>query len=95
MSTHWFHDHMFELHRGERVQGHRGDDEQLQRPGSRNEAIKDGVNLRLPSGRLKDLGNLEYDVNLVVADKAFDPNGQSCSICSTPTASSATSSRPT
>jgi FtsP/CotA-like multicopper oxidase with cupredoxin domain len=41
-----------------------------------NEAINDGVNLRLPSGRLKDFGNLEYDVNLMLADKAWDNNGQ-------------------
>ena len=30
-----------------------------------NEAINDGVNLRLPSGTAKDWGNLEYDVNLM------------------------------
>jgi len=41
-----------------------------------NETINDGVNLRLPSGRLKDFGNLEYDVNLMLADKAWDNDGQ-------------------
>jgi FtsP/CotA-like multicopper oxidase with cupredoxin domain len=41
-----------------------------------NEEIEDGVNLRLPSGTAKDWGNLEYDVNLLLADKAFDPEGQ-------------------
>jgi FtsP/CotA-like multicopper oxidase with cupredoxin domain len=41
-----------------------------------NEAINDGVNLRLPSGRTKDFGNLEYDVNLMLADKAWDADGQ-------------------
>src|SRR5262249_33767182 len=41
-----------------------------------NEAINDGVNLRLPSGTAKDWGNLEYDVNLMLADKAFDQDGQ-------------------
>jgi FtsP/CotA-like multicopper oxidase with cupredoxin domain len=41
-----------------------------------NEAINDGVNLRLPSGRAKDFGNLEYDVNLMLADKAWDNDGQ-------------------
>src|SRR6266705_2315632 len=41
-----------------------------------NEAINDGVNLRLPSGTAKDFGNLDYDVNLMVADKAWDSNGQ-------------------
>src|SRR5205823_2637014 len=41
-----------------------------------NEAINDGVNLRLPSGTAKDWGNLDYDVNLTLADKAWDANGQ-------------------
>jgi FtsP/CotA-like multicopper oxidase with cupredoxin domain len=41
-----------------------------------NEAINDGVNLRLPSGTAKDWGNLDYDVNLMLADKAFDRDGQ-------------------
>src|SRR5207249_2738194 len=41
-----------------------------------NEAINDGVNLRLPSGTAKDFGNLDYDVNLMLADKAWDANGQ-------------------
>ncbi|HET9652076.1 MAG TPA: Ig-like domain-containing protein, partial [Usitatibacter sp.] len=34
------------------------------------------VNLCLPSGSLQDWGNRDYDVNLVVADKAFDQQGQ-------------------
>jgi FtsP/CotA-like multicopper oxidase with cupredoxin domain len=34
------------------------------------------VNLRLPSGTAKDFGNLDYDVNLMIADKAWDANGQ-------------------
>src|SRR5204862_1022217 len=34
------------------------------------------VNLRLPSGTAKDFGNLDYDVNLMLADKAWDANGQ-------------------
>lgn len=41
-----------------------------------NEAINDGVNLRLPSGTAKSWGNLDYDVNLMLADKATDPSGQ-------------------
>src|SRR5207244_12604288 len=44
------------------------------------EDINDGVNLRLPSGRAsvsgKSWGNLDYDVNLMLADKAWDSNGQ-------------------
>ena len=34
------------------------------------------MNLRLPSGTAKDWGNLDYDVNLMLADKAWDANGQ-------------------
>jgi FtsP/CotA-like multicopper oxidase with cupredoxin domain len=41
-----------------------------------NEEIEDGVNLRLPSGTAKSWGNLDYDVNLMLADKAFDQDGQ-------------------
>ena len=37
-----------------------------------NEEIDDGVNLRLPSGTAKSWGNLDYDVNLMLADKAWD-----------------------
>jgi FtsP/CotA-like multicopper oxidase with cupredoxin domain len=44
------------------------------------EDINDGVNLRLPSGQAsktgKSWGNLDYDVNLMLAEKAFDANGQ-------------------
>src|SRR5678816_4060985 len=44
------------------------------------EDIVDGVNLRLPSGRAattgKSWGNLDYDVNLMLADKAWDSQGQ-------------------
>src|SRR5262249_42317894 len=41
-----------------------------------NESINDGVNLQLPSGSAKSWGNLDYDVNLALADKAFDSDGQ-------------------
>ncbi len=41
-----------------------------------NEAVNDGVNLRLPSGSGLPWGNRDYDVNLVVGDKAWDNEGQ-------------------
>jgi FtsP/CotA-like multicopper oxidase with cupredoxin domain len=76
MSTHWFHDHMFE-HTAENVyKGLAGMTNIYSGLDRGNEAINDGVNLRLPSGRAKDFGNLEYDVNLMLADKAFDQDGQ-------------------
>ncbi|MBT8078085.1 MAG: multicopper oxidase domain-containing protein, partial [Gammaproteobacteria bacterium] len=41
-----------------------------------NEKINDGVNLRLPSGSALDWGNRDYDVNLLLAEKAWDGEGQ-------------------
>jgi FtsP/CotA-like multicopper oxidase with cupredoxin domain len=43
-----------------------------------NEALNDGVNLRLPSGshRANQWGNLDFDVNLIVSDAATLPDGQ-------------------
>jgi manganese oxidase len=43
-----------------------------------DETINDGVNLRLPSGSSngKGWGNLDYDVNLMLNEKAFDASGQ-------------------
>jgi hypothetical protein len=41
-----------------------------------NEGLNDGINLRLPSESLQDFANLEYDINLMFADKAWDSNGQ-------------------
>jgi manganese oxidase len=39
-------------------------------------ANPNNVNLCLPSGSALDWGNRDYDVNLVLADKAFDAKGQ-------------------
>lgn len=76
MSTHWFHDHMFE-HTAENVyKGNAAMFNLYSAIDRGNEAINDGVNLRLPSGRAKDWGNLDYDVNIVLADKAWDRDGQ-------------------
>jgi FtsP/CotA-like multicopper oxidase with cupredoxin domain len=76
MSTHWFHDHMFE-HTAENVyKGNAAMSNLYSGLDRGNEGINDGVNLRLPSGTAKDFGNLEYDVNLMLADKAFDQSGQ-------------------
>ncbi len=76
MSSHWFHDHMFE-HTAENVyKGNAALFNLYSALDRGNEAINDGVNLRLPSGRAKDWGNLDYDVNLMLADKAFNTQGQ-------------------
>jgi len=41
-----------------------------------NYANPNNVNLCLPSGTALDWGNRDYDVNLMIADKAWDQNGQ-------------------
>src|SRR5215831_14408055 len=76
MSTHWFHDHMFSFTSQNVYKGMAGMFNIYSSLDRGNEAINDGVNLRLPSGTAKAWGNLEYDVNLMLADKAWDANGQ-------------------
>ncbi len=76
MSTHWFHDHMFSFTSQNVYKGIAGMFNIYSSLDRGNEAINDGVNLRLPSGTAKDFGNLDYDVNLMLADKAWDANGQ-------------------
>jgi len=76
MSTHWFHDHMFD-HTSENVyKGNATMYDYFSALDRGNEAVNDGVNLRLPSGTALSWGNRDYDVHLLVADKATDKNGQ-------------------
>ena len=76
MSTHWFHDHMFSFTAQNVYKGNAAMFNLYSGLDRGNEDIEDGVNLRLPSGSAKDWGNLDYDVNLMLADKAFDQDGQ-------------------
>jgi manganese oxidase len=80
MSTHWFHDHMFSFTAQNVYKGIAGMFNIYSGLDRGAEDIVDGVNLRLPSGRAsvsgKSWGNLDYDVNLMLADKAWDANGQ-------------------
>ena len=76
MSTHWFHDHMFSFTAQNVYKGMAGMFNIYSAKDRGNEAINDGVNLRLPSGSTKSYGNLDYDVNIMLADKAWDANGQ-------------------
>ncbi len=72
MSTHWFHDHMLD-HTAENV--YKGNVSMMNYYSALdrgNEALNDGVNLRFPSGSALSWGNRDYDVNLVLADKAWD-----------------------
>ena len=76
MSTHWLHDHMLD-HAAENV--YKGNASMMNYYSALdrgNEAINDGVNLRFPSGTALNWGNRDYDVNLVLADKATDGTGQ-------------------
>jgi manganese oxidase len=76
MSTHWFHDHMFSFTSQNVYKGCAAMMNIYSSLDRGNEAINDGVNLRLPSGSKKDWGNLEYDVNLMLSDKAWGGDGQ-------------------
>jgi manganese oxidase len=77
MSTHWFHDHMFSFTSQNVYKGNAGMFN-IYSALDRGSEVADinNVNLRLPSGTAKSYGNLEYDVNLMLADKAWDAQGQ-------------------
>jgi manganese oxidase len=45
-------------------------------PDRGSEVHADGINLRLPSGKFLDSGNLDFDVNLIISDGATDLDGQ-------------------
>ena len=76
MSTHWFHDHMFSFTSQNVYKGIAGMFNIYSGLDRGNEELNDGVNFRLPSGTAKSWGNLEYDINLMLADKAWDQDGQ-------------------
>ncbi len=76
MSTHWFHDHMFSFTSQNVYKGNAAMFNIYSSLDRGNESINDGVNLRLPSGTRDDWGNLDYDVNLLLSDKAWDSAGQ-------------------
>jgi manganese oxidase len=76
MSTHWFHDHMLDFTAQNVYKGNAVMYNYYSALDRGNEAHDDGVNLRLPSGSALPWGNRDYDVNLMVADKAWDATGQ-------------------
>jgi FtsP/CotA-like multicopper oxidase with cupredoxin domain len=76
MSTHWFHDHMLDFTAQNVYKGNAAMMNYYSALDRGNEAVDDGVNLRFPSGSALPWGNRDYDVNLVIADKAWDQNGQ-------------------
>ena len=76
MSTHWFHDHMLDYTAQNVYKGNAAMMNYYSAIDRGNEGLEDGVNLRLPSGTGLDWGNRDYDVNLVLAPKAWDSEGQ-------------------
>jgi FtsP/CotA-like multicopper oxidase with cupredoxin domain len=76
MSTHWFHDHMLDFTAQNVYKGSVAMMNYYSAIDRGNEAIDDGVNLRLPSGSALDWGNRDYDMNLLLAEKAWDTAGQ-------------------
>ena len=76
MSTHWFHDHMLDFTAQNVYKGSAAMMNYYSAIDRGNEAIDDGINLRLPSGTRLDWGNRDYDVNLLLAEKAWDSEGQ-------------------
>jgi FtsP/CotA-like multicopper oxidase with cupredoxin domain len=76
MSTHWFHDHMLDFTAHNVYKGNAAMMNYYSALDRGNEAVNDGVNLRFPSGTALEWGNRDYDVNLLVADKATNGNGQ-------------------
>ncbi len=82
MSTHWFHDHMLDytaqnVYKGNAAMMNYYSAIDRGREGFQcNYANAANPNLCLPSGTALDWGNRDYDVNLVIADKAWDADGQ-------------------
>jgi FtsP/CotA-like multicopper oxidase with cupredoxin domain len=74
--TMWAHDHRFFFTAENVYKGNLGMVTYYSGPDRGNETLNDGVNLRLPSGKFLDFGNIDFDVNLILSDSAFDPNGQ-------------------
>jgi FtsP/CotA-like multicopper oxidase with cupredoxin domain len=75
-SSLWFHDHRFFFTAENVYKGNLGAMNYYGGPDRGNEAIDDGVNLRLPSGKLLPWGNIDFDVNLIISDFALNPEGQ-------------------
>ncbi len=74
--TMWAHDHRFFFTAENVYKGNLSMVNYYSGPDRGNEQLVDGVNLRLPSGKFLDYGNIDFDVNLIITDGATDPDGQ-------------------
>ncbi|GAU86702.1 multicopper oxidase family protein [Bosea sp. BIWAKO-01] len=72
----WIHDHRFFFTAANIYKGMFGVCNLYSGPDRGREDFDDGINLRLPSGSQLGWGNLDFDVNLVVSNPAFDAAGQ-------------------
>ncbi len=75
-STHWFHDHMLDFTSQNVYKGNAAMMNYYSALDRGYEGPGYEANLRLPSGTALPWGNRDYDVNLVIADKAWDREGQ-------------------
>ena len=85
MSTHWFHDHMLDFTAQNVYKGQVAMMNYYGAVDRGNEAIDchyadpenlNNMNLCFPSGSASAWGNRDYDVNLMITDKAWDQDGQ-------------------
>jgi len=82
MSTHWFHDHMLDftaqnVYKGNAAMMNYYSSIDRGREGFKcNYTAAANPNMCFPSGTSLDWGNRDYDVNLLIADKAWGANGQ-------------------
>jgi FtsP/CotA-like multicopper oxidase with cupredoxin domain len=74
--TMWAHDHRFFFTAEDVYKGNFMMVTYYSGPDRGNEVLNDGVNLRLPSGKFLDFGNIDFDVNLIISDAATDQTGQ-------------------
>jgi FtsP/CotA-like multicopper oxidase with cupredoxin domain len=74
--TMWAHDHRFFFTAENVYKGNLGMITYFSGKDRGNETLSDGVNLRLPSGNALDWGNIDFDVNLIIRDAAWDNHGQ-------------------
>jgi manganese oxidase len=85
MSTHWFHDHMLDFTAQNVYKGNAAMMNYYSAVDRGNETVTGAEcnysnaanpNLCFPSGNALPWGNRDYDVNLMIADKAWDATGQ-------------------
>ena len=72
----WFHDHRFFFTAENVHKGLFAVCNFYSGPDRGREDLNDGINLRLPSGTQLKWGNVDFDVNMVVSNPAFDADGQ-------------------